>query len=170
MLVNYRGFGLSEGTPGQEHAFADAVFLYDTFSRRPDVDASRVVAMGYSLGTGVAVYLAEQRPVAGVILAAPYDRLTLTGLKRPLVYAPLAGVMLRFFDSISRAPGIASPLLCLVGSEDASVPPELSYKMAGEWGGATIVKTYPGAGHDLLLHDGVVWEDISAFLQSLEQK
>jgi pimeloyl-ACP methyl ester carboxylesterase len=167
-LVNYRGFGLSEGVPSQAHAFADAVFLYDTFSKRPDVDASRIVAMGYSLGTGVAVYLSEQRPVAGTILVAPYDSLTLIGVKRPIVYAPLSGIMKRTFDSISRAPAITSPMLCLIGSADTSVPPESSRRLVDQWGGRTTVKMYQGEDHGLLLHDNSSWADIAVFLQSIE--
>jgi pimeloyl-ACP methyl ester carboxylesterase len=166
-LVNYRGFGQSEGTPSQANALADATFIYDALTRRPGIAADRVVAMGYSLGTGVAVYLSEQRPTAGTVLVAPYDSQTLIGLKRPPLYAPLAGSLHRYFDSISRAPRIKTPLLVLVGSADSVFPPELSQKLAGQWGGAVEVKTYPGEDHDLLLHDNSSWADIKAFLQTL---
>ncbi|NJL58986.1 MAG: hypothetical protein HC887_04355 [Desulfobacteraceae bacterium] len=73
LLVNYRGYGLSQGSPSQENLFNDALSIYDHISRREDVDASRIVAMGRSLGSGVAVHLASQRPLAGVILVSPYD-------------------------------------------------------------------------------------------------
>ena len=67
-LVNYRGFGPSTGTPSQAHVFADRdADLRHARTGRPDVDPRRIVAMGYSLGTGV-FYLAEQRPVVGTIL------------------------------------------------------------------------------------------------------
>ena len=169
-MINYRGFGQSEGTPSQATAFADATFIYDTLTQRPDIDAGHVVAMGYSLGTGIAVYLSEQRPVAGTVLAAPYDSLTLIGLKHPPLYAPLSGILKRYFDSISRAPGIKNPLLVLIGSADPVIPPELSQKLAGQWGGVTDIKTYSGEDHDLLLHNNSTWADIKAFLQTLEQK
>jgi pimeloyl-ACP methyl ester carboxylesterase len=169
-LINYRGFGQSEGTPSQANAFADATFIHDTLTQRPDIAADRVVAMGYSLGTGVAVYLSEQRRTAGTVLVAPYDSQILIGLKRPPLYAPLAGIMQRYFDSIARAPGIKTPLLVLVGSADPVIPPELSLKLAGQWGGVTDIKTYPGEDHDLLLHNNSSWTDIKAFLQTLEQQ
>ena len=122
-LVNYRGIGPSTGTPSQAHTFADATLIYDTFARRPDVDPSRTVAMGYSLGTGVAVHLAERRPVAGTILVAPYDSQTLIGLKRSPIFAPLAGMMHRYFDSLS--PRRASTARCSVSSARPirSIPP-----------------------------------------------
>ena len=169
-LINYRGFGQSEGTPSQANAFADATFIYDTLTQRPDIDANRVVAMGYSLGTGVATYLSEQRPTVGTILVAPYDSQTLIGVKRPPLYAPLMGLMHRYFDSISRAPGIKTPLLVLIGSADPVVPPELSQKLAGQWGGVVDIKTYAGEDHNLLLHNNSSWTDIAAFLQTFASK
>jgi uncharacterized protein len=166
-LVNYRGFGPSTGTPSQAHAFADATLIYDTLAQRPDVDPNRIAAMGYSLGTGVAVHLAAQRPVAGTILAAPYDSQSLIGLKQSPIFAPLAGIMHRYFDSLSAAPGIHSPLLCLIGAADPVVPPALSLKLANRWGGETEVKSYPGEDHNLLLHENSSWADIAAFLGRL---
>ena len=168
-LVNYRGFGPSTGTPSQAHAFADATLIYDTLAQRPDVDPNRIVAMGYSLGTGVAVHLAAQRPVAGTILVAPYDSQSLIGLKQSPIFAPLAGIMHRYFDSLSAAPGIHSPLLCLIGAADSVVPPALSLKLAGSWGGETEVKSYAGEDHSLLLHENSSWADISAFLASVAE-
>jgi pimeloyl-ACP methyl ester carboxylesterase len=44
--------------------------------------------MGYSQGNGIAGALAERRPVAGVVVVAPYDRMTLIGVKQSLLFAP----------------------------------------------------------------------------------
>lgn len=168
-LIRYRGFGPSTGTPSQANAFADATLIYDALSRRPDVNPHHIVAMGYSLGTGIAVYLSEQRPVAGTVLVAPYDRVTLIGFNRSPLYAPLAGIMHHYFDSISRAPHITNPLLCLIGSADPVIPPESSLKLVGHRGGEAAVKRYEGEDHSLLLHDNSSWADIEVFLQKVEQ-
>jgi pimeloyl-ACP methyl ester carboxylesterase len=168
-LVNYRGFSPSTGTPSQAHAFADATLIYDTLAQRSDVDPNRIVAIGYSLGTGIAVHLAAQRPVAGTILVAPYDSQSLIGLKQSPVFAPLAGIMHRYFDSLSAAPGIRSPLLCLIGAADPVIAPERSLKLVSQWGGATTVRTYAGEDHNLLLHENSSWADISAFLASVAE-
>ncbi len=166
-LVSYRGFSPSTGTPSQARAFADATLIYDTLAQRPDIDPGRIVAMGYSLGTGIAVYLTEQRPVIGTILVAPYDYQALIGLKQEPIYAPLAGIMKRYFDSTARAPAIRSPLLCLIGAADPVIPPERSLRLVSQWGGETVVKTYPGEDHGLLLHENSSWDDISAYLASV---
>jgi hypothetical protein len=165
-LVNYRGFGQSTGTPSQKRALADAALIYDALTQRPDVDSERVIAMGYSLGTGVAVDLAAQRPVAGVVLVAPYDSMSLIGLKQSPLFAPLSGIMHRYFDSMSWAPSISAPVLVLIGASDAAVPPALSQRLAAAWGGEATVEVYEGENHDLLLHDNDSWSDIAAFLNN----
>jgi len=86
-LVNYRGYGLSQGHPGEESLFGDAVVIYDYLTSRKDVDTGNVMVMGRSLGTGVAVYLASQRPLKGVILVSPYDSVNSVARAR----LPLAG-------------------------------------------------------------------------------
>ena len=169
-LVNYRGFGVSTGTPSHAHALADAILLYDTLAQRPDVDRDRIVAMGYSLGTGVAVHLAAERPIAGTVLVAPYDQMTLIGLKQSPLYIPLGGIMKHYFDSVSRASEIQTPLLCLTGAADTAVPLERSLKLAGAWGGEAVLTTYEGEDHDLLLHENRSWSDIAAFLRRIAQK
>jgi uncharacterized protein len=73
LVVNYRGYGLSEGQPSETKLYRDALALYDRATHRPDIDSGRVIVMGRSLGTGVATYLASQRSVAGVVLISPPD-------------------------------------------------------------------------------------------------
>ncbi len=166
-LVNYRGFGTSEGTPGRQKALDDALVVFDALSARADIDPGRTVSMGYSLGTGVAAYLSAQRATAGTILVAPYDKLTLIGFKRSPAYAPFAGIMRPFFDSAALAPGIKTPLLVLMGSLDTNVPPELSRRLAEFWGGDAKVVEFPGEDHGLLFHQNHSWDKISEFLNSI---
>jgi dipeptidyl aminopeptidase/acylaminoacyl peptidase len=79
VAVNYRGYGTSEGAPGEPALVGDALVIYDAVAALPGVDARRIVASGRSLGTGVAAKLAAARPLAGAILASPYDSLVELG-------------------------------------------------------------------------------------------
>src|SRR5262247_2075447 len=72
-LVNYRGYGQSTGAPSEPALLADAIAVHDALVQRPDIDSDRVAIMGRSLGTGVAVHLAANRPVERVVLVSPYD-------------------------------------------------------------------------------------------------
>ena len=166
-LVNYRGFGLSEGMPTQSNVLADSLFIYDTLTSRNDIDASRVIAMGYSLGTGVAVYLSDQRSVDGTILVSPYDFWTLIGVKQTPLFTPLSGVLHHYFNSISRASTINTTLLCLIGSNDTSTPPEYSHRLADAWSGKTTVIQYANEDHGLLFHNNNSWKDVEDFLSEI---
>jgi uncharacterized protein len=166
-LVNYRGFGQSDGTPSQSAVLDDAVLIYDTLSQRADIDANRVVVMGYSLGTGVAVSLAAQRPVAGVILVSPYDHWSLVGVNPSPLFKPLAGNLKPYFDSISLAPGIQAPMFCLIGAGDTAVPPALSRALSDAWAGQVTLMEYPGENHHLLFNANSSWQDIQSFLAEI---
>jgi len=169
-LLNYRGFGLSDGLPTQSTVLADSLFIYDSLVGRTDIDAENVVIMGYSLGSGVAVSLSSQRPVLGTILVSPPHTWTLTGVRPSPLYGPLSGIMKHYFDSISLAPLIETRLLCLLGSNDVTVPPEISRRLAAGWGGEVKVVEFPGEDHALLFHENKSWTDIADFLQSLNSK
>jgi fermentation-respiration switch protein FrsA (DUF1100 family) len=71
LLIDYRGYGKSEGRPTEKGLYADADAAYEYLIAQ-GFAPNRIVLHGESLGTGVAVDLAARRPCAGVILEAPY--------------------------------------------------------------------------------------------------
>ena len=164
LLLNYRGYGRSEGKPGEAALFADALQIYDYALRR--AAGARVALMGRSLGSGVAVYLAAQRPVAGVILVSPYDSIESVA-QAIYPYLPI-GLMLRHrFDSIARAPRIAAPLLCLVASADRVIPRRHSERLYAAWGGPRQWREIGPAEHDSIADTADYWRAIAAFLARL---
>jgi pimeloyl-ACP methyl ester carboxylesterase len=68
-MINYRGYGHSQGNPSETALFSDALAIYDRLIERHD----SISAYGRSLGSGVAVYLAANRPLDKLILLTPYD-------------------------------------------------------------------------------------------------
>jgi dienelactone hydrolase len=164
-FFNYRGFGLSEGTPNQDSCFNDAKLIYDTLSKREDIDSKRIVTMGWSLGTSISVYLSDNRPIKGTILVSPIENMY-SRFKVPFI--PLSILMKQSFNSISRAPNINCPLLCLIGDNDINVLPKSSIKLVKKWKGKSTVKTYEGDDHFLLFKDSNSWLDIQDFLKSLK--
>ncbi|UQZ81736.1 Alpha/beta hydrolase family protein [Paenibacillus konkukensis] len=166
--INYRGFGLSEGTPTQENVFNDAALIYDYFIQRQDIDRERIVSMGYSLGTGAAVHLSNHRATEGTVLVAPFHNRTdkISHLFH-LSYFPMSVIFKQPFNSISVAPKIRTPLLCLIGDEDKNTPNEISMRLVDKWGGKTYTKTIAGADHFLLFTRDEAWTEINAFLADL---
>ena len=158
LLVDYRGYGSSDGSPSEQALVADALQWYDQFK-----EAERVYVFGRSLGSGIAVQLAAQRPVAGVILVAPFDSLVEVG-KRLYPFLPVDWMLKHRFDSAALAPKMKAPLLCIVASHDEIIPAEHAKRLYDAWGGPKQWIGLEGAGHNST--DGAVnyWPSITRFL------
>lgn len=157
---NYRGSGLSQGRPSEAHLFADALVVHDYAERQhPRV----LVAMGTSLGSGVAVYLASQRPTSGVVLVAPYDSITSVAQEQ-YPFVPVSLLIRHRFDSLTRAPGIHVPLLALAGENDTRIPPAHAQRLAAKWGGKVTLHIVAGGEHDYLGRRPDFWPTIEFFL------
>jgi len=170
LLLNYRGYGGSGGRPGESALFADALLAYDYAAKRGDLDISRVVAMGRSLGSGVAVHLAAHRPLAGVILVTPYD--SVRALAQSIYPWLPVGLLLKHpFDSLSLAGSLTTPLLCLVAGNDRVIPPAHARRLFEAWGASD--KRWAElreAGHDDISDDPRYWEEIAAFLSRFPRR
>jgi pimeloyl-ACP methyl ester carboxylesterase len=93
------------------------------------------------------VALAAQRPVAGLILVAPFDSLAAVA-KRYYWYLPVDLLLRHRFDSIARAPALRQPLLCFIAERDQVIPPEHGERLYAAWGGAKQKIILSGAGHN----------------------
>ena len=163
---NYRGYGRSEGAPGEAALSADALLLYDRLAARPDIDAERIVVLGRSLGSGVAVQLAARRPVRALVLVSPFDSLRSIA-RKTYPFVPVT-LLLRYpFDSLALAPQISAPLLVIAGERDDLIPPAYSRRLAGAWAGGQRFELLPGAGHNDLHAAPAYWPAIRDFLASL---
>jgi len=165
VAMNYRGYGASEGTPGERALTSDAVALFDALAQRDDVDAQRIVAFGRSLGTAMAVHVAGARPVAGAILASPFDSLAAVGrLHYP--WLPVSLLLRHRFDSALLAADIRIPLLVIVGDRDAIVPPSRSRALFDAWAGPKTWQVVAGANHDDLGASDLFWDRVVDFLRA----
>ena len=120
LLVDYRGYGLSEGKPSEKGIYRDAAAAREYLVRDLKVDDRQIVLYGRSLGSAVAVDLAQGTAFSGVILATPLssgkDMARAMGLG---LFAPLAG---NSFDSAGKIKNLESPLLVVHGTEDEVIP------------------------------------------------
>ena len=162
-LMDYRGYGASEGAPSERALVADAKLLYDHAVKSAGVDAGRMVAFGSSLGSGVAVALAAERPLAGLVVATPFDSLAAVA-KRYYWYPPVDLMLKHRFDSIGIAPGLRVPLLCLVAARDEVIPPEHAERLFEAWGGPKRKVLLEGAGHNTTDSHPLFWRSIREFL------
>jgi fermentation-respiration switch protein FrsA (DUF1100 family) len=119
MAIDYRGYGASTGVPSEAGLRADARAAFDWISAA--APGSKIAVFGESLGTGPAVELARDRPVAGVLLNAPYASVRrLFELRAPPL--PYRWLMRSPFDSESLIGQISVPLMILHGTADPNIP------------------------------------------------
>ena len=168
VAINYRGYGASEGTPGESALVADALVIHDTIAVRPDVDARRIVAFGRSLGTGVAVKLAAARPLAGAILASPFDGLVELG-RTHYPWLPVSWLLRHRFDSDADARRAQAPLLAIVADRDSIVPRERSQALYDAWAGRKSWLVVPATDHNTLSVPDAFWDGVAAFLAARTQ-
>ena len=168
LLIDYRGYGGNSGTPTENGLALDSRAARAYLAGRPDVDASRLVYFGESLGTAVAVGLAAQYPPAAVVLRSPFTSMTDLGrLHYP--FLPVRLLLRDRFEAIDRIQRIRAPLLVIAGGRDRIVPIDNSRRL---YDAATAPKTLlvlPGADHndhELLAGDEMI-QAIVRFLQPL---
>jgi pimeloyl-ACP methyl ester carboxylesterase len=158
LLVDYRGYGSSGGSPSERTLVEDALRWYDRYA------ATKTYLFGRSLGSGVAVQLAAARPVAGVVLVAPFDSLVEVG-KHHYPFLPVQWLLKHRFDSVSFAPKIKAPLLCIVATDDEIIPAAHAKRLYDEWGGDKRWVGLEGAGHNSTDNAANYWTSIIAFLR-----
>ena len=120
LLVEYRGYGGNPGEPCERGLFADAEAALD-FLAASDISSEHVVLWGESLGSGVAVHLAANRAIGGVVLEAPFTSIAACAQRR-YPFVPAAWLVHDRFDSLSRIAQVTAPLLILHGERDMVVP------------------------------------------------
>ena len=161
--INYRGYGRSEGSPGERALIGDALALYDAVAARADIDRTRIVVAGRSLGSGVAARVASERPVAGAVLVSPYDSLVEVG-RSHYPWLPVSWLLRHRFDSLSAVKKAQAPLLTIVGSGDSIIPPSRSRLLHDAWPGPKEWTEIRGAGHNDLGASAAYWTAIGDFL------
>ena len=119
VAVEYRGYGGSSGSPSERGLIADAEAAYAFAAAR--YSTQQIVLWGESLGSGVAVALAAEKPVGRVILEAPFTSAAAVGAKH-YWYVPVRLLMTDQFRSDERIGKVTAPLLILHGVKDQTVP------------------------------------------------
>ncbi len=119
IALSYRGYAGSGGQPSEHGLLSDAAATYAFAAQR--YETGRMVAWGYSLGTGVAVALAAEHPFAGLILEAPYTSITDVAAAA-FPYLPVRLLLKDRFGSDARIQRVTAPLLIMHGTEDTTIP------------------------------------------------
>lgn len=147
LMLDYRGYGKSEGRPTEKGLYRDGEAAY-TYLLGLGYRSREIILHGESLGTAVAVDLAWRRPCAALILEAPFSSASdVAGTVLPIV----GPMLVRSYNSMSKIRWIVPPKLFMQGDRDEIIPPRLSHELFRAAQGRKEFWVVEGAGHNDIL-------------------
>jgi len=159
LLVEYPGYGRSQGRPSQDSITEVFVAAYDGIVKKPQVDPEGIILMGRSIGGGAACQLAAQRPAAALILMS-----TFTSAKS---FAPkylVPGFLVRDpFDNLAVVRNFTGPVLLVHGQHDEIIPFSHSKRLQQTARHARLI-AYQCGHNDCPPRWDIFWKDLEAFL------
>jgi len=179
LAIDYRGYGASSGAPRIDFLLADGLRIYDYETARDPGNKHQIFIYGNSLGTLFSLYVASHRPVAGVILQAPFTSSSehLSHMQHSLPWYLRWFIRLRFDQAIDdtmknyQQPvemihALSAPVLIIHGTKDETFPVAFGKRMY-EQAGTTNKHWCPveGAGHnDLGISTSTAGDSLKAFI------
>lgn len=163
VLINYRGYGKSEGTPSQESLYSDALFVYDYFNNKSEYKNAEYIVMGRSLGSAVATYVAGKRRINKQILITPFDSIKEVA-KHYYPFLPISLLLRHPFDSVQNLQGKKIPTLILVAEKDEVIPYGNTKTLIKNLADSALEIKIENAGHNSIQSFPDYWESIKEFL------
>lgn len=152
IVFHYRGYRPSGGSPSAEALLADAPRILDFARAR--LRPARTVAVGFSIGSGVAASLASQRPVDGLILVTPFDSLGRVAAGH-YPRLPVWLLLRHRMDPAIMLTGKAVPVALIAAAEDTLIRPARTEALRRELPHIVFDRTISQAGHnDVYQHPG----------------
>ncbi len=159
-LVAYRGYGASDGAPTEAALFGDALAIYDDVRTRQQ----DIAVVGRSLGSGIATWVASQRPVERMALVTPYDSIArIAQLRFPMF--PAALMMLDKFESWRYAPAVHCPVLVIAAQNDRVVPAASTARLMEKFSPTPQFIRIDNVGHGNIIGDPAYATAITDFLR-----
>ena len=161
LLVEYPGYGRSPGTPSEQSIGHTFVAAYDALLTRKDVDPSRIVLFGRSLGAGAVCAVTLERPSAALILMSAFTSVESMaakfGVPNFLVRDPFNNL-----EAVKRYPG---PVLVIHGLDDSIIPFSHGSALHQAAQNSTLI-TYKAGHNDCPPDWNTFWKDITLFLKN----
>ncbi len=174
LMVDYRGYGLSDGQfPEEAELYRDAQTVWDYLIYKKGVKPENIFIFGHSLGGAIALDLAVRKPnAAGVIMESSFTSMQkVVELRKMYRFFPIRWILQQRFDSLSKLRLLQVPLYLIHGMEDRTIPCSMSQMLYDQ---ADVPKQrhfIPLAGHNNLssVGDKVYKEKILEFRELVQK-
>jgi uncharacterized protein len=165
-MMTYRGYGGSTGSPSEAANIADARLAYAALVQE-GVPPQSIVAYGESLGSGIAVRIAAELPVAGVILDAPYTSIVDVAAQA-YPFLPVRLLLIDRYETTRYIGSIKAPLLILHGQHDGVVPVSMGRELARLAPEPKRLVVFPNGRHsDLYINGNNAIEVVRSWIDGL---
>ncbi len=158
-FVNYRGYGKSEGTPSEKALYADALAVFDNIKDQH----KNISLIGKSLGSGIASYVAANRPVENIVLVTPYDSIVnVAKVHYPLF--PVSLIMIDRYESWKHAPHVTARTLIISAQHDQIIPAESTKMLASYFDPGQLTQTQiENTDHNSISGEPVYYQVLADF-------
>ena len=170
LIPEYLGYGMSTGNPCEAGCYSTASAAYAHLIHRADIDPTKIVAAGASLGGAVAIDLASREKLAGLITLITFTSMPdMARVIQPTI--PIWRFIKHKFESERKMPRVTCPSLIIHSTGDALVPYTMADRLANACGGPVSRVRIEGAGHNTveMLEGGgsLIYDSMQKFLQVL---
>ena len=162
LAIDYRGYGGSTGIPTETGIRLDALAAFD-FIRR-EAPQSKIAVYGESFGSGPAVALATRRPVAGLLLNAPFASVLRLFKRSAPPILPYRWLLSDQYDSERLIRRVTAPVMILHGTADANIPIAEARRLYQAAGRSKTMIEVEGAGHTEAMQGAAKARAIEALL------
>jgi len=145
VAFHYRGYRPSTGNPSSEALIADAPLVFDAAVAK--VKPVRVVAVGFSIGTGIAAQLSASRKLDGLILATPFDSLKAVA-QSMYPWFPIGPLFSHEIDAATPLHRTRVPVAIIAAERDEIVPSERTEALREQVSNLVFDQTIGRAGHN----------------------
>jgi fermentation-respiration switch protein FrsA (DUF1100 family) len=149
-LIDYRGFGRSEGPfPNEKRIYEDAQTAWNYLVQRK-IAPSQIYIYGHSLGGAVAIDLAVKHPqAAGLIVESSFTSVQrVTAAQKLFLFFPVKLLLTQKFESINKVPNLKMPVLFIHGINDSTIPVFMSKELYAAAPKPKELILVPGADHN----------------------
>lgn len=165
VAFHYRGYVPSTGVAAAQALADDAPLIHDFVTER--FRPSRTVAVGVSLGSGVAASLAARRPLAGLLLVTPFDSLSATAAQHH-PWLPVSLLLRHDLRSAELLAGNRTPVAIVAAGRDEVIPPARTEALRHAVPNLVFDTTIPEARHNDIALDHRFISTMRAAMERLE--
>jgi len=164
--VDYRGYGRSEGSPGEAGVYRDADAAYDYLIRVRHIQPKHIIIYGHSLGGAVAIDLASRRECGGLIVQSSFT--SIRDMARRTFRIPLFEYIPKSrFNSLAKIQRVRAAILMVHGTLDETIPFTMGQRLFAAAPEPKFFSPIEGAGHNDVIEIGgdVLLERFKSFLE-----